>query len=88
MCLPLKSAGVGMRWSYSIPQRAMSALGHKQIRRSLERCPLFSRKRGQATKFASRQRAHFPSDCLRKIESVYPLRCMGVPSGGMTVISM
>src|SRR5215831_16764431 len=31
----------------------------------------------QATKFASRQRAHFPSDCLRRIESVYPDRCAG-----------
>ena len=88
MCLPLKSAGVGMRWSYSIPPTCDVRFSHKQIRRSLERCPLFSRKRGQATEFASRQRAHFPSDCLRKIESVYPLRCMGVPSGGMTVISM
>ena len=30
----------------------------------------------------------FPSDCLRRIESVYPFRRKAVPSGGATVISM
>jgi len=42
----------------------------------------------QATKFASRQRTHFPSDCLRRIESVYPFRRIASPPAGAIVISM